>query len=384
MSEKIIEAKNLALNKGKNKILDIKKFSLNQGETIAIIGPNGAGKSTLMQVLMLLIRPTAGDIFFRGGKINPKDGIGYRRRMAMVFQEPLLLDTSVFNNVASGLKIRGLPREQVFEQVSVWLKKLEIGHLANRSVRYLSGGESQRVSLARALAMEPEVLFLDEPFSALDAPTRSMLIAELAGILRDTRISSVFATHDYKEIPFLADRVVALEKGRVIQEAPPREIMTRPANLTVASLVGVDNVISGYVAGRENGQVLVQAGPQTVSVSGDNFSPGEKVYLLMRLEDVKVVGEEGLREKGENARLCPTRPEDTKTVPGAAGNSDNMVRGKIKELLPHGSQFKVLADCGFPLTGLLGSDEVPDGKVGIGKDICLAFSQEKVHIIKRE
>jgi len=245
MSQKIIEIKNLTLIKGKQKILDIESFSLEAGETVALIGVNGAGKSTLLQVLMLLQRPTTGEFFFKGERVNWKDSIIYRRRMAMVFQEALLLDTTVYHNVASGLLIRGLAKKQIQKRVEEWQKRLGIEHLSNRSVRYLSGGESQRVSLARALALEPEVLFLDEPFAALDAPTRNALITDLAGILQDTCISSVFVTHNYSEVSVLARKVIALDKGRIVQIATPQEMLARPANLTIASLVGVDNILAG-------------------------------------------------------------------------------------------------------------------------------------------
>ncbi|MHB1042414.1 MAG: ABC transporter ATP-binding protein [Eubacteriales bacterium] len=380
--EKIIEGKDLVLTRGRHRILDVGHFFLARGETVALIGPNGAGKSTLMQVLMFLQRPSGGDLFFNGERVGPKDLIKYRRRMAMVFQEPLLLDTTVYNNIASGLKIRGLPREKASERVGEWIKKLGIEHIAGRSVRYLSGGESQRVSLARALALEPEVLFLDEPFSALDAPARAALIDELAEILRDTRISSVFATHDYREIPFLADRVVVLEKGGIIQEAPPREIMTRPANLTAASLVGVENVVPGRVAGRENGKVLVQAGTHVIAASRGDFAPGEEVYLLLRPEDVKIIAGEGQPANRQSGRRRQPPPGNGEAAPGTAGSGCNIVSGKIVRLLPHGSLFKVLADCGFPMAGLLGLEEAPGGELEVGKEVCLAFSPEKAHLIK--
>jgi hypothetical protein len=122
-----------------------------------------------------------------------KKPIDYRRRMAMVFQEPLLLNTTVYHNAASGMKLRGFKADAIHDRVNEWLQRLGIAHLAERQAVNLSGGESQRVSLARALVLEPEVLFLDEPFSALDVPTRAALTAKLARILRGTRITSVFA-----------------------------------------------------------------------------------------------------------------------------------------------------------------------------------------------
>lgn len=358
MSEKVIEAKNITLIEGKQNILDIDNFSVDQGETVALIGPNGAGKSTFLKVLMLLQRPTSGELFFKGEKIAWKKSISYRRRMAMVFQEPLLLDTTVYNNVASGLRIRSIDKKTIPGKVEDCLKRLGIEHLSNRSVRYLSGGESQRVSIARALAMEPEVLFLDEPFSALDAPTRMPLTVEIARILRDNSITSVFVTHDYSEIPLLAGTVAVLEKGSIVQMASSRQVLTRPINRTVASLVGVENTIPGRIVGKDGREFSVQAGPHMLKASVDAVPPGEKVYILLRPEDVRLSTEK-------------------------TDNNINSVRGKIRELLPHGCQFKAVVNCGFPLIAMLNPDQVFGGEAAVGNEVCLNFSSTKVHLIER-
>ena len=167
MKDGIIEASKIKLQKSKKEILDVEHFQLAQGEVRAVIGPNGAGKSTLLQVLALLQRPSSGQLFFRGEIVNSKNILSIRRRMAVVFQEALLLDTTVYKNVASGLQIRGHRKKEIDGLVWEWLERLGIRSLAHRPARFLSGGESQRVSLARAFALEPEVLFLDEPFSPL-------------------------------------------------------------------------------------------------------------------------------------------------------------------------------------------------------------------------
>lgn len=239
MKNYAIEARNLKLNKARKNILDVDQFRLGYGEVMALIGPNGAGKSTLMQVLALLQRPDAGDLFIHGEQVTPKKELALRRRMAVVFQEPLLLDTTVCNNVASGLFIRGFKKDEAAAKVMEWLHRLGIAHLAHRSARFLSGGEAQRVSLARALVLEPEVLFLDEPFSALDYPTRKALIREIGGILQATRISTLLVTHDHNEIPLLAEKVAVIEGGKIVQCCDTREAFTRPANETVAALLGV-------------------------------------------------------------------------------------------------------------------------------------------------
>jgi len=233
-----IEANNIALVKNKKQILNVGHFYLNYGEVMALIGENGSGKSTLVQVLALLQKPDSGELFIRGEKVTNKKELDFRRKMAVVFQEALLLNTTVYNNVASGLLIRGYKKSAIDDRVHKWLKIFGIESLAHRSIRFLSGGESQRASLARAFALNPEVLFMDEPFPALDYPTRRSLILELGDILRSTKISTIIVTHDHNEIPPLANSVTVLHQGSIIQRGVYQEIFSRPANNTVAALVG--------------------------------------------------------------------------------------------------------------------------------------------------
>ncbi len=224
MSEVVLEARGIQFVRGKREILNIERFSLSAGETVALIGPNGAGKSTLLQVLALLLKPDRGVVAFQGVPANGKNVLALRRRMAVVFQEPLLLNTTVFGNVAAGLKLRGTPGGEITQRVNTWLKRLGIGHLAGRRAHQLSGGEAQRVSLARAFALEPEVLFLDEPFSALDFPTRLALLRELGKILQDTGVATLFVTHDFSEVPYLTDRVAMLKNGHLVKTGTFEEV----------------------------------------------------------------------------------------------------------------------------------------------------------------
>ena len=166
----------LQVTRGGVQVLDIPALAVRAGEVLALIGPNGTGKSTLLLTLACLLKPSQGRIIFREGDIDVQRGdFLYRRRIAMVFQEPLLFDATVFDNVAAGLRIRGLGRAEIEGRVPGYLELFGIGHLAGRSARKLSGGEAQRTSLARALVTKPEIVFLDEPFSALDPPTREGL-----------------------------------------------------------------------------------------------------------------------------------------------------------------------------------------------------------------
>ncbi|KKM12698.1 hypothetical protein SY88_02180 [Clostridiales bacterium PH28_bin88] len=227
--EPVIRAENLTLVKGNRSILDIPHLSIHRQEVVSLIGPNGAGKSTLFQVLAFLEKPTGGKVFFHGQQAGPgRNSIDIRRQIAMVFQDPLLVSGSVFDNVALGLRLRKVPRAEIRAKVPAWLERFGIGRLAHQNARSLSGGEAQRVSLARAFILEPEVLFLDEPFTSLDAPTKVALMDQLEEVIRSTRVTTLFITHDVTEIPSYTDRLLAMENGRVQVEGTLRDLSTNP------------------------------------------------------------------------------------------------------------------------------------------------------------
>lgn len=234
-----MELNDVKVRRGPRMILDIPHLRIRQGETLAVVGPNGAGKSTLLQVMACLARPNAGKVII-AGRVVERDAslIKVRRRMAMVLQRPYLLNATVFDNVAVGLRMRGVPRGEIRRRVESALATFGIEHLAARPGRMLSVGESQRVSLARAFVLEPEVLFLDEPMSSLDVPTRVALLAELGEIIRKTGVTTVFVTHDVIEIPFLAQRAIMMNGGRIVADGPCREVLGVELREALSRLVG--------------------------------------------------------------------------------------------------------------------------------------------------
>jgi tungstate transport system ATP-binding protein len=162
----------------------------------------------------------------------------YRRQIALVLQEPLLMDMSVYENAAMGLKFRKISKAQIEERVRHWLERLGVAHLSQRPARKLSGGEAQRVSLARAFVLQPELLLLDEPFTALDAPTRIRLLEDLKSVLAETKMTTIFITHDLQEARKLATRMAVLLDGRVEQVGAPQDVFDRPVNDRVAGFLG--------------------------------------------------------------------------------------------------------------------------------------------------
>lgn len=224
----LITVKNLEVRAAKRNLLSIPYFEIQEGEIVGIMGPNGAGKSTFIKALSLLEKPAQGTIFYKNQNISDELTLKMRRKFAVAMQQPLLLDTTVFQNVAIGLKLRNYPRQEVTQKVLFWLEKFQIGHLAKKHVAHLSGGEAQRVNLARAMVLEPEVLFLDEPFSALDFPTKVQLLKDIKSIIGQTKTTTVFVSHDLMELKYLAETLAILIDGELKQTGSTSEVLSSP------------------------------------------------------------------------------------------------------------------------------------------------------------
>jgi tungstate transport system ATP-binding protein len=230
----IIEARNLSVAVRGAELVHVERFSVESGEVHVVIGPNGAGKTTLLHALNGLI-PASGELLFEKRPVrHGRDRLRLRRHTAAVMQVPYLLDTTVRGNVQSGLKPRGVSGDELRRRVDETLEMIGIARLADRRRRGLSGGEAQRVSIARALATRPAVLFLDEPMASLDPPTRRALQADLTGILRRLSTAVVWVTHDIAEVSAVADRVTFLDGGHLVQEGTVADLREYPASPTVA------------------------------------------------------------------------------------------------------------------------------------------------------
>lgn len=233
----MIQIRNLLINRGGRNTLEIDALDISRGETLTIVGPNGAGKSTLLLALAHLLKPARGDIQFDGKSITMWNELEYRRKISFVFQAPLLMDMSVEQNVGLGLRFRGISTEDTRERVSRWIQEMGIESLSNRRAGELSGGEAQRVSLARAFVLEPELLLLDEPFAALDPPTRSKLLDDLSKILGEDHRTAVFVTHNLNEAARLSHRIAVVVGGVLCQVGTVREIKEHPADEAVEAFL---------------------------------------------------------------------------------------------------------------------------------------------------
>jgi tungstate transport system ATP-binding protein len=358
----VFEAKDLQVLRGGSLILNVPFFSVGEGEIFVLIGPNGAGKSTLLQSLSALLKPSRGEIFFRGRKIGADiSGLAYRRRLAMILQEPLLFDTTVYNNVASGLKIRRMKQEEIEPIVRKALERFGIAHLKDRSARTLSGGEARRASIARAFATNPEVLLLDEPFSALDPIMREALIEDLDQVLRETRITTIFVTHDRTEAFRLATRVGVMNGGEILQTGSPDEVMNQPVNEFVASLVGVETILHGEVMRRNSRTFIASVLGQEIEAVG-GLDAGAQVVLCIRPENVTL----------------------SNTATGEPGSGRNMLHGKVEKITPMGLYQKVRMNCGFPLVSYVTTQSLTALRLKEGAEALASFNVTAIHVIRKE
>ena len=356
----LLEARDLQVTRGGVLTLNVPSLSIQQGEILSLIGANGAGKTTLLQTLCYLLKPFRGEISFRGERINSNhSALAYRRKLAMVFQEPLLFDTTVFENVASGLRIRGIAKEDIPRIVMQQLNRFGIGHLSYRSARKISGGEAQRTSLARAFALQPEILFLDEPFASLDPPTRESLIEDLEGILRQTKTTTLFATHDRQEALRLSDRIAVMNNGKILQIGSPEEVMNRPVGEFVASFVGMETILTGIVTRKDDGTFVASVSGKEIEAVGE-VRLGEEVILCIRPENV----------------ILSINPD------GGVTSARNVFPGKVVRVTPMGLFHKVQLDCGFPLVAYVTNQSLENLSLGEGKQVQALFKATGIHVVR--
>jgi ABC-type sulfate/molybdate transport systems ATPase subunit len=226
----------IRVRRGSRTVLHIDRLEIPTGEVIAVLGPNGAGKSTLLQICGFLLRPDEGTVSLDGRAVSGTP-LSVRRRATLLLQSPLLLDRRVLANVELGLQLRGVPGRERRGRALEWLERFGVAELAERHARTLSGGEAQRVALARALAFEPEIALLDEPFTALDQPTRESLVGASMAELRRLGCTTIFVTHDRTEAARFADRLLVLIGGEIRQQGTPADVQARPIDETVRAYV---------------------------------------------------------------------------------------------------------------------------------------------------
>jgi ABC-type sulfate/molybdate transport systems ATPase subunit len=284
--------------RGGREVLAVDELELAAGERLAVLGPNGAGKTSLLRLLAALDEPTAGHIEMDGVPLAAA-GLELRRRIGYATQRPGLLSTSVIRNVELPLDWRGIERAERRGAALAALRRVGAEPLAGRKALSLSGGEAQRVSLARALAIEPRLLLLDEPAAGLDAEARRAFFDDLEHAVADRTTTVVHVSHRAEEALRLADRVAILIDGGLRQLADPAAVVRRPADATVARLVGYENVLPVEIVA--SGRVLLDgtlcgatapasaaAGPATLAAWASAIGLGEPTADALRAQVARV------------------------------------------------------------------------------------------------
>jgi molybdate transport system ATP-binding protein len=340
------------------------------GSMLVLFGPSGAGKTTVLRQIAGLERPDAGAIRF-GDEVwcdvatrqwrSPQE-----RRVGVVFQEPTLFPhLSVRDNIRYGIRpgpdrgqTRARPGSDPVDEIATMLG---IVGLENRYPRALSGGEAQRVALARALAPRPRLLLLDEPFAALDAPTRTRLRRDVRSLLQTTGTPAVLVTHDRAEALAMGDSVAVMIGGRVRQAGPISDVFSRPSDVDVAASLGIEAVLPARVVAAADGLLEIAVRDVLLHVAErDPIAPGSAVYACIRAEDVTL---------------------ETRTAGHAS--TRNHLAARIVAITSEGPIERVTLDCGFPLDALITRRSREELSLAPGAQVTAAIKATSVHLVPR-
>ena len=252
---KSISFSNISKKYGDLTVTSIDSLKIEDGEIVCIVGPSGCGKTTTLRIIAGLIQQDEGDVFFGEEIVN---NLLPDRDVSMVFQSYALFPhMTVFDNVAFGLTVRKKSKQDIAERVRSVLELVQLTEVGERLPDQLSGGQQQRIALARALAIEPDILLFDEPLSNLDAKLREYMRFELRQLLEKLNITTVYVTHDQTEAMVIGNRMIVMNAGKIVQDSTPLEIYHRPANRFVADFIGTASFVDGKVSTQPSGDGLV-------------------------------------------------------------------------------------------------------------------------------
>ena len=355
----LVELVNLGQQFQDKIILKDINLKVERGEAFALIGPTGAGKTTLIRLIDLLDSPAKGQIYFDGVEVTRSGSrrLAARRRMGYVQQKPIVFNMNVFDNVACGLKWRHETGKAIRMKVEKSLEMVDMTEYQSRDAKTLSGGETQRIAIARALVTEPEILLLDEPTANLDPVSTTKIESVLTYIIQEKRTTILMATHDMSQGQRLAQIIGVLMAGELVQTGQKSEIFEKPLNLKVAGFVGMQNILKGVIASNEDGIVNIDVSGKLIEAVSD-YQAREAVSVCVRPEDIA---------------LSFYRP---------SGSVRNVFEGDIRSIISSGPLASVEMDCGFPLVALMTVRSAKEMDLGIGKRIFASFKATAVHVVK--
>jgi len=350
----VIELENISKVYGNVTALNLINLNILEGEVFSLLGPNGSGKTTLLKIMACIEKPTSGEMCFNGVKVDEGNINDVRLKTTMVFQKTALFNTSVYKNIAYGLQLRGYSKREIDEKVKEVLKTVRLEGYEKRPAKKLSGGEQQRVALARALALDTDVLLLDEPTANIDPKNISIIEEVLSRFNKERKTTMVIATHNMFQAETLTNRVALLLGGKIAQIGSPQEILKGPST-DLASFARLENVFSG------NSKIL-QEGTSVIEVN----------------DGIEI--EAALRKSGKVTVFV--RPEDIivskKTVPSSARN---VFKGKIVEVSDFGPVVKLRVDAGKEFVVQITKRSFVEMQLNVGSTVFLTFKASSVHLI---
>ena len=339
-------------------------FDVARGETLCLLGPSGCGKTTLLRVIAGLERPDCGTLRLEGVDLSHRPV--HARGLGFMFQEYALFPhKTVYGNVAFGLRMARRSRDEVARRVKDVLALVGLQGFEGRSVHELSGGEQQRVALARSLAPQPRLLMLDEPLASLDRALRERLMNELRQILKVVGVTALYVTHDQSEAFALGDRVAVMRAGHIEQIGPPEDVYRQPVNVFVARFLGMENLMPGQVVDAAAGRVRTALG---------------KLTSLDRLERDRKMTSSG--QAGEKVTVL-LRPEAARLVSGQEdAGAVNLLRGEVVTRSFRGAYYRLVVrhaggiELAFEVEG--SEDAVPDA----GQAVTLSLRPQAIRLLK--
>jgi molybdopterin-binding protein len=350
----IAELKNVTKAFDGKIVLDDINLKISQGEVLALLGPNGSGKTTLLKILAFIEKPTKGDVYFNGEKVVNKNLEQVRLGSSMVFQKTTLFSTTVYNNVAYGLRIRRTHKNEIEEEVNNALKLVRLKGFEKKQAKKLSGGEQQRVALARALVLDTKLLLLDEPTANLDPKNASIVEEAIAAANRELKTTIVIATHNMFQARNLPNRIAMMNNGRIGEAGTPAEIFGKLSK-TLASFAAVENTFRGTA-------MMTREGTTSIDI-------GNGVQLTATASDT---GEVSIFVSPEDIILSKNRLESS---------ARNVFKGNIIEIQDLGSVVRLKIDVGKPFIVQITKNSFREMRITLNSEVCLAFKASSVQII---
>jgi molybdopterin-binding protein len=333
-------------------VLKDASLEVKDGEYLVIIGPTGAGKTILLETLAGIYPPDSGRMVLNGRDITgapPRE-----RRISMVYQDYMLFPhLTVAENIGFGLQNRKLEKGEIERKVRDAAQFLGIDRLLHRYPETLSGGEQQRAAIARAIVMEPALLLLDEPLSALDGQTREKLRKELRRLHDLYGITVIHVTHNFEEVFSLADRVAVIRDGEIVQVGEPHEVFRKPNCEFVANFVGVENLFRGACVRKDGVSEVTVDGIQMISTA---YADHDEVRVSIRPEEI----------------LISPRPIDS--------SARNMYSGTVEEIADNGTTVRITVDCGIPFVVVITRQGYLEMGLGVGDAVYVAFKASSVQV----